>query len=64
MDMKTKKNQFPKSKLQWVWENMQGSRWIFMIAVAGTLLYNILQLTVPYFSGQIVELFLTGDNDV
>ena len=38
--MKTKKNQFPKSKLQWVWENMQGSRWIFMIAVAGTLLYN------------------------
>ena len=64
MDMKTKKNQFPKSKLQWVWENMQGSRWIFMIAVAGMLLYNILQLTVPYFSGQIVDLFLTGDNAV
>lgn len=28
----------------------------------GTVVYNILQLTVPYFSGKIVDLFLTGEN--
>ena len=26
------------------------------------MVYNILQLTVPYFSGKIVDLFLTGEN--
>ena len=30
--------------------------------MAGTVVYNILQLTVPYFSGKIVDLFLTGEN--
>ena len=32
------------------------------MGMAGTVVYNILQLTVPYFSGKIVDLFLTGEN--
>ena len=51
---------FPKSKLAWLWENTKGGHVIYVFAMLGTILYNALQLTVPYFSGRIVDLFLTG----
>ena len=60
--MKSEEKRFPKSKLAWVWENMEGSRGIYIIAMAMTIFYNVLQLTVPYFSGEIVDIFLTGEN--
>lgn len=60
--MKQETNPFPKTKLQWLWENMKGCREIYFVGMAGTVVYNILQLTVPYFSGKIVDLFLTGEN--
>lgn len=50
------------TKLQWIWHNMKGSRGIYLLAMLGTVLYSVLQLTIPYFSGQIVDLFLSGDN--
>ncbi len=50
------------TKLQWLWSNMKGTRVLFVFAIIGTLLYNVLQLTVPYFSSQIVDTFLTGEN--
>ena len=58
--MKQVENEFPKTKLQWIWENMEGSRGLYIVGIFGTLLYNVLQLTVPYFSGKIVDLFLSG----
>ncbi len=60
--MKSEEKRFPKSKLAWVWENMEGSRGIYITAMAMTIFYNVLQLTVPYFSGEIVDIFLTGEN--
>ena len=48
--MKQETNPFPKTKLQWLWENMKGCRGIYFVGMAGTVVYNILQLTVPYFS--------------
>ena len=60
--MKQETNPFPKTKLQWLGENMKGCRGIYVVVMAGTVVYNILQLTVPYFSGKIVDLFLTGEN--
>jgi ATP-binding cassette subfamily B protein len=35
---------------------MEGKRGLFIIALAGTVVYNIMQLVVPYFSGRIVQL--------
>lgn len=36
---------------------------IFCIkGMIGTIAYNVLQLTVPYYSGKIVDLFLTGEH--
>ena len=49
------------TKLKWLWSNMKGCRGLFVTAILGTVVYNIMQLTVPYFSSQIVDLFLTGD---
>ena len=60
--MKQETDPFPKTKLQWLWENMKGYRGIYFVGMAGTVVYNILQLTVPYFSGKIIDLFLTGEN--
>ena len=49
-------SQFPKSRLGWLWENMEGKRKLFIIALIGTVVYNIMQLVVPFFSGKIVDL--------
>lgn len=51
---------YPKTKIQWLWENMQGNRGLYMVGMLGTILYNVLQLTVPYFSGKIVDTFISG----
>lgn len=50
-----------KSKMAWLWENMQGYRAIYIIGILGTIVYNAMQLTVPYVSQKIVDLFLTGE---
>lgn len=57
-----KTQEFPKTKLAWLWENMQGTRGIYIVGMLGTVVYNVLQLTVPYYSGKIVDIFLTGEN--
>ncbi len=49
-------------KMRWLWENMKGRRILFVISIFGTFVYNIMQLTVPYFSGKLVDDYLTGDN--
>lgn len=51
-----------KKKLSWLWENMEGCRILYIIGILGTILYNVLQLTVPYFSQKIIDLFLVGEN--
>lgn len=53
---------FPKGRIAWLWENMEGRRFLYVLAMAGTVVYNILQLTVPYFSRQIVNTFLSGED--
>ena len=47
---------FPKSRMGWLWENMTGKHGLFGAALIGTVVYNIMQLIVPYFSGRIVDL--------
>ncbi|MCR5830344.1 MAG: ABC transporter ATP-binding protein/permease [Lachnospiraceae bacterium] len=46
-----------KSWMRWLWGNMQGHRVMYVIAILMTVVYNIMQLIVPYFSGEIVSLF-------
>lgn len=58
-----KENPHPKSRLGWLWENMEGKRALFLVALLGTALYNVLQLVVPHFSGKIVDLFQQVEKD-
>lgn len=51
-----------KSKIGFVWENMKGYRAFYMLGIIGTVTYNALQIVVPYFTQQIIDLFLTGDH--
>ncbi|MCR5428031.1 MAG: ABC transporter ATP-binding protein/permease [Lachnospiraceae bacterium] len=55
--MESNEKKFPKSRVAWLWENMKGRRGLYVIAMLGTVVYNTLQLVVPYFSGKIVDLF-------
>ncbi len=52
-----RERKYPKSRFGWLWENMEGKRVLFIIALFGTALYNILQIVVPHFSRQLVDLF-------
>ena len=56
--MDTKKH----SKTAWLWENMKGYRAIYALAVIGTVVYNFMQLAVPYITQNIIDLFLTGED--
>ncbi len=55
--METKKH----SKMAWLWENMKGYRLIYLVGILGTIVYNVMQLTVPYITQHIIDLFLTGE---
>ncbi len=59
-----KKNEWPfeLTRIQWLWFNMKGLRALYIIAMFGTLVYNALQLTVPYFSSKLIDTFLSGED--
>ncbi len=50
------------SKMAWLWENMKGYRAIYFVGILGTIVYNVMQLTVPYITQAIIDTFLTGEN--
>ncbi len=50
-----------KSKMGWLWENMKGYRVLYVTAILGTVVYNVMQLTVPFVTQNLIDLFLTGD---
>ena len=52
------------SKMRWLWENMKGYRILYFVGIIGTLVYNVMQLVVPYITQMIVDLFLTGEDAV
>lgn len=57
---KNNTKQYPVGRIGFLWENMQGKRVMFLFALMGTIVYNALQLVVPYFSGEITDTFLSG----
>lgn len=50
------------SKMAWLWENMKGYRILYLIGLIGTLVYNVMQLVVPYVTQNLVDTFLTGED--
>ena len=56
--MNTGNGRFPKGRMAWLWENMEGRHLLYIAAMTGTVVYNIMRLTVPYFSQKIVDTIL------
>lgn len=51
-----------KNKIKWLWKNMEGYHGLYMVGILGTILYNVLQLTVPHITQVILDMFLSGDD--
>ena len=50
------------SKMAWLWENMRGYRFLYLIGLLGTIVYNVMQLVVPYVTQNLIDVFLTGED--
>ena len=64
MKSKAKMNRksFPLSRMGWLWENTRGAHGLYVFAMFGTVIYNVMQLTVPFISGKLIDTFLTGED--
>lgn len=51
---------FPRTKLGWLWDNMEGKRGLFIFALFATVVYSMMQITVPFFTAHIVDTFISG----
>ncbi len=56
------KNYTTKEKITFLWKNMEGVRPLYILGLTGTVCYCALQLVVPYFSGRLVDTYLSGEN--
>lgn len=50
------------SKFKWIWGKMKGHHGIYVLGMVLTVVYNIMQLAVPFYSKMIIDEFLTGPN--
>lgn len=50
------------SKMRWLWENMKGYRALYVVGIFGTLVYNVLQLTIPHITSKIIDMFISGEH--
>ncbi len=50
------------SRMKWVWENLKGRRLLYLLGLIGAIVYNIMQLTVPFVVSKLIDLFISGEN--
>lgn len=50
------------SRFKWIWSKMKGHHGMYILGIILTVLYNVMQLTIPFFSKIIIDEFLTGPN--
>ena len=49
-------------QLKWIWHNLKGYRGYYITALVLSLFCNCLYLTTPYFSKELVDKFISGEN--
>lgn len=50
------------SRRTWIWENLKGRRALYALGIVCTIIYNIMQLTVPFFVSKLIDTFVSGEN--
>ncbi len=48
--------------LRWLWKNMKGDRALYIFALFLTIISQSMYIITPYFTQQIVDTFLVGEN--
>lgn len=51
-----------KTRTQWLLENLKGVKGLYVLGIIGAIVYNIMQLTVPFIISNLIDLFITGEN--
>ncbi len=51
-------------QVKWLWQNLKGYRAVYITALCLSIFCNILYLTTPYFSSQIVDTYISNENAV
>ena len=49
-------------QIQWLWHNLKGYRKFYISALVLSVVCNVLYLTTPYFSSELVDTFISSDN--
>ena len=49
-------------QIQWIWHNLKGYRAVYITALTLSIVCNILYLTTPYFSSQIVDVYINNEH--
>ena len=47
--------------LRWLWKNMKGDRALYIFALFLTIVSQSMYIITPYFTQQIVDTFLVGE---
>ncbi len=48
------------SRLKWVWTNLKGRRAFYGLGIMGSITFNVLQLTIPFFVAKLIDTFISG----
>ncbi len=50
------------SRFRWVLTNLKGRRAFYGLGIMGSVTYNVMQLTIPFFVAKLIDTFITGDD--
>ncbi len=62
MDSKSKATSSIPSRVTWVWTNLKGKRAFYSLGIMGSITFNVMQLTIPFFVAKLIDTFISGEN--
>ncbi|MCR5584831.1 MAG: ABC transporter ATP-binding protein/permease [Lachnospiraceae bacterium] len=62
MDSTSKATASIPSRVTWVWTNLKGKRAFYCLGIMGSITFNVMQLTIPFFVAKLIDTFIDGEN--
>ncbi len=50
------------SRVKWVWTNLKGRRAFYCLGIMGSITFNVMQLTIPFFVAKLIDTFIDNEN--
>ncbi len=51
-----------RSRFRWVWTNLKGRRAFYGLGIMGSITFNVMQLTIPFFVAKLIDTFISGED--